>query len=85
MQILNVCWGPRITLFLILFVMRTSEDDTVVSHLGLDCTEKFVHDLDVLTEVEDNEKERDIQVFFHNMKGFDGIFIMDELYKKREK
>ena len=66
-----------------LICYATSEDDTVVSHFGLDCAEKFVHDLDDLTEVEDNEKERDIHVFFHNMKGFDGTFSMDELYKQQ--
>ena len=66
-----------------LICYATSEDDTVVSHFGLDCTAKFVHDLDDLTEVEDNEKERDIHIFFHNMKGFDGISIMDELYKQQ--
>ena len=66
-----------------LICYATSEDDTVVSHFGLDCAEKFVHDLDDLTEVEDNEKERDIHVFFHNMKGFDATFSMDELYKQQ--
>ena len=66
-----------------LICYATSEDDTVVSHFGLDCAEKFVHDMDDLTEVEDTEKERDIHVFFHNMKGFDGTFSMDELYKQQ--
>lgn len=36
-----------------------------------------------LTEVDD--KQRDLIVLFHNIKGFDGNFIIEELYRQGQK
>ena len=36
-----------------------------------------------LTEVPENEHERHIHIFFHNLKGFDGLFIIEQLYKQQ--
>ena len=38
-----------------------------------DCCVQFLHDLDDLTEVPDNDRPRPIIILFHNLKGFDGI------------
>jgi len=36
--------------------------------------------LEELTEVEGDERERKVISFFHNMRGFDGNFILEKLY-----
>ena len=43
----------------------------------------FLHDLDDATEIPDDDRERTVIVIFHNLKGFDGMFIIDELYKQQ--
>ena len=35
-----------------------------------------------LTEVNDEEKQRDLIVIFHNLKALDGTFIIEELYRQ---
>ena len=47
---------------------------------GKDCALQFLRDLDDLVDVPDSDKEREIIVVFHNLKGFDGMFILHELY-----
>ena len=42
-----------------------------------------MRDLDDLTDVPDSEGEREILVVFHNLKGFDGMFILHELYQQQ--
>ena len=70
---------------------RTSEEDEIHCHRGQDCVLQFLHDLDELTEqppdmlAEDEEDDEDdderrIFIIFHNLKGFDGNFILRELY-----
>ena len=60
----------------------TSEDPPNKSHpfSGEDCISQFIDTLYGLTEVGDYT--RDLFVIFHNLKGFDGSFIQDELYKR---
>lgn len=60
----------------------TEEDPENVSHAfsGDTCIEQFIHALNELTEVED--KQRDLLVIFHNLKGFDGNYIIEELYSQ---
>lgn len=36
-----------------------------------------------LTEVHENEYERHIHIFFHNLKGFNGLFIIEQLYQQQ--
>ena len=48
-----------------------------------DCALQFLHDLDDLTEVPDRDDEREILLVLHNLKGFDGMFILHELYQQQ--
>ena len=69
---------------------RTSEEEEINCHRGQDCVLQFLRDLDELTEhppdmlAEDEEDGEDddrlIFTIFHNLKGFDGNFILHELY-----
>ena len=63
----------------------TREDPENVSHAFSNdtCIEQFIHTLDELTEVED--KQQDLLVIFHNLKGFDGNYIIKELYHQAMK
>ena len=42
-----------------------------------------MRDLDDLVHVPDREEEREILAVFHNLKGFDGMFILHELYQQQ--
>lgn len=66
-----------------LLCYRTSESETIVTHKGKDCVCTFLHDLDDATEIPGDDRERTVIVIFHNLKGFDGMFIIDELYKQQ--
>ena len=54
-----------------LLCYRTSEEDTIHSHWGKDGCFEFLEEMDALTEVEDDDRERPIIIIFHNLKGFD--------------
>ena len=60
----------------------TEEDPYNVSHAfsGETCIEQFIQAMNQLTEVGD--KQRDLFIIFHNLKGFDSNFIIEELYRK---
>ena len=62
----------------------TEDDPENVSHaFSVDsCIEQFINKLDDLTEVAGKEKHRDLLVMFHNLKGFDGNCIFEELYRQ---
>ena len=66
-----------------LLCYRHSEDTAIKSLKGSDCCLQFLHDLDDLTEVPDDDRDRPVIVIFHNLKGFDGIFLLEELYKQQ--
>ena len=59
----------------------TEEDPHKVSHAfsGETCIQKFIDAMNQLTEVGD--KQRDLFKIFHNLKGFDSTFIIEELYR----
>ena len=72
---------------------RTSEEEEIHCHRGPDCVLQFLRDLDELTEQppdmlaegeedddDDEDQDRLIFIIFHNLKGFDGNFILRELY-----
>ena len=62
-----------------------SDSDVIHTLKGTDCASEFIERMDELTEVPGFKKEREIHIFFHNLKGFDGLFIIQELYgQKRE-
>ena len=66
-----------------LLCYSSSEESTIHVLDGEDCALQFLHDLDDLTEVPDRDQEREILVVFHNLTGFDGIFILHELYQQQ--
>ena len=61
----------------------SSEEETIHVLEGEDCALQFLHDLDDLVDVPDSDQERQIMVVFHNLKGFDGMFILHELYQQQ--
>ena len=50
---------------------------------GEDCALQFPNDLDDLVDASYSDKEREIIVVFHNLKGFDSMFILHELYQQQ--
>ena len=60
-----------------LICWSTQEDDQI--HHA-DTIEEFLHALEDLTEVEGDERPRKVISFFHNMRGFDGNFVLEALY-----
>ena len=66
----------------ILLVYRTGEDEAFHVLKGENCCGRFIqalHDLGELEESDDGER-REIINLFHNLKGFNGIFILNTLY-----
>ena len=62
----------------------TEDDPQNVSYdfSGDTCIEQFINKLIDLTEVTGKEKQRDLLVMFHNLKGFDSNYIIKELYRQ---
>ena len=63
----------------ILLCAETDEDDDTVSFYGPDCTSDFFDWLEQLAVDQDGD-DRNVIVFFHNLKGFDGMFILQHCY-----
>ena len=75
---------------------RTSEEEEIQCLRGSDCVLDFLHVLEELTEKpadmraegeeddedEDDDDDRLIFVIFHNLKGFDGNFLLRVLYQQ---
>lgn len=61
----------------------SSEEQNIHSLHGEDCVLEFLQDLDDLAEQPDSEQQRNIIVVFHNLKGFDGMFLIHELYDQQ--
>ena len=59
----------------------SEEEDIHVLH-GEDCTLQFLEQLDELADV-DCDREREIIIVFHNLKGFDSVFVINELYQQQ--
>ena len=66
-----------------LLCYSSSEEDIIHTLDGDDCVLRFLQDLDDLAEEPDSEQQRNIIVVFHNLKGFDGMFILHELYEQQ--
>ena len=66
-----------------LLCYSSSEEATIHVLDGEDCALQFLHDLDDLVDVLDSHGEREILVVFHNLKGFDGMFILHEMYQQQ--
>ena len=57
------------------------QSDVTEVFYGENCSEEFLKYLDGLVMVEEDE-ERDVIVVFHNFKGYDGMFILQQLFKE---
>ena len=66
-----------------LLCYSTSEETIIHVLDGEDCALQFLRDLDDLTDIPKREGEREILVVFHNLKGFDGMSILHELYQQQ--
>ena len=67
-----------------LLCYQTSAEETIHSLWGEDCCLQFIQKLDKLAWIRVGKKkmkERPVIVLFHNLKGFDGVFILNTLYK----
>ena len=62
----------------------SAEEEAIHALEGVDCALQFLHDLDDLVDVPDSDGEREIIVVFHNLKGFDGMFILHEHYQQQQ-
>ena len=66
------------------FLCYSSSEEVTIHVLdGEDCALQFLRDLDDLTDIPDREDEREILAVFHNLKGFDSMFILHELYQQQ--
>ena len=71
-----------------LLCYQTSEEQVIHSLWGEKCSDLFIQKLDVLSRVPIGKKktlERPVFILFHNLKGFDGMFIINSLYKNGRK
>ena len=66
-----------------LLCYATAEEEEIHILQGEDCTLQFLHELDDLVVVPDSEQQREMIVVFHNLKGFDGMFLINELYQQQ--
>ena len=66
-----------------LLCYSSSDEDTVHVLDGEDCVLTFLQQLDDLTEVPGKEQQRQVIVVFHNLKSFDGVFLIHELYDQQ--
>ena len=67
-----------------LLCYSSSEEEEIHVIDGDHCVLNFLQELDDLAEVPDNnEQQREVIVVFHNLKAFDGIFIINELYQQQ--
>ena len=66
-----------------LLCYSSSEEEEIHVLHGEDCSLQFLQELDELADVEDSDREREIIVVFHNLKGFDSVFILNELYQQQ--
>ena len=67
-----------------LLCFSSSEEEEIHVIDGDHCVLNFLQELDDLAEVPDNiEQQREVIVVFHNLKAFDGIFIINELYQQQ--
>ena len=64
----------------ILIGYETVESDDTVPLYGQDCTARFIEALDDLA-VDSQGDDHRVIVLFHNLKGYDGMFLLQHLYR----
>ena len=77
MQLANREFQPNLLCY------RTNEMENIVTYKGNHCVSKFLHDMDEATDIPNDDRDRHVIVIFHNLKGFDGVFLINELYKQK--
>ena len=66
-----------------LLCYTSSEEEEIHVLHGEDCSLQFLQELDELADVPDSDSEREIIIIFHNFKGFDSVFVVNELYQQQ--
>ena len=66
----------------VLIGFETSESDECVMIRGRDCTGVFIRELEGLAVDQDGD-DRNVISIFHNLKGYDGMFLLEYLYKEK--
>ena len=66
-----------------LLCYSSSEEEDIHVLDGEDCTLRFLEEMDELADVQDSDREREVIIVFHNLKGFDSVFILNELYQQQ--
>ena len=66
----------------ILICYARDDDDTIYHHWGTNCIQTLIETM-IDWSNQDNKEEntKELHIFFHNLKGFDGCFMIDALYK----
>ena len=72
------CYQDEDWVFHANLICWSSAEEDEIHHS--DKIEDFLAALEELTGVEGDERERKVVLFFHNMWGFDGNFILEKLY-----
>ena len=66
-----------------LLCYSSSKEEDIHVLDGEECTLRFLEELDELADVQDSDREREVIIVFHNLKGFDSVFILNELYQQQ--
>ena len=65
-----------------LLYYRVQDQVEITTHRGEECVDVFIRDLkDLSHPPHEDIEEQPLIIMFHNLKGFDGIFILQALYK----
>ena len=66
----------------ILICYARHDDDTIYHHWGTNCIQTFIETMIYWSNQDKKEEDtKELHIFFHNLKGFDGCFMIDALYK----
>ena len=66
----------------ILICYARDDDDTIYHHWGTNCIQTLIETMiDWSNQDKKEENTKELHIFFHNLKGFDGCFMIDALYK----
>ena len=66
----------------ILICYAREDEDPFLHHYGTNCIQAFIKTMLKWTSQDDKEEQtKTLHIFLHNLKGFDGIFMIDALYK----
>ncbi len=63
----------------VMVAYESVETEQCVVHYGADCAERFVADLEELAVDVDGD-DRTVITLFHNLKGYDGMFLLEYMY-----